>query len=303
MLHFLKKRILNAKYAIEKKIKLRCPQKHQIGPYSIELPPFHALAFTSKEYPLYDRFLPILAAALPQGTIVDVGANVGDTAISMARHTANPIIAIEGAPFFFDLLCKNVKKNGLQSQILCINKLIGNGDFNGNLHIHEGTGVLSESNHTIKLTPLDIILEKTDDIVLIKTDTDGFDHTILSSAYQTITKKSPLLFWENELRDDSDIEPYQALYHALLEKGYKEFYLFDNFGQFLCKTDSVKIIEDFNIYFLNQKKYLKHRTIYYLDILAVSEKHSQYVTSAIENYMATMQSLALNSKVDGHIHS
>ena len=293
MLYFLKNRLQNAKYAIEKKIKLRSSQRYQIGPYSIDLPAHHPLAFTCKEHPFYDCFLPILTAELPKGTIVDVGANVGDTAISMARHTSNTIIAIEGSQKFFDLLCKNVKKNNLQNQILCINQLIGSGDFKGELQVHEGTGVLKKSAHTTKLTSLDSILENIHDVVLIKTDTDGFDYNILSSAYQTINKSLPLVFWENELREDYDLESYQNLYRDLSEKGYQEFYLFDNFGQLICKTNSLKVVEDFNLYFLNQKKHLKHRTIYYLDILAVSEKNSQYAASAIKNYMASMGTLAI----------
>src|SRR5262245_28585822 len=59
-------------------------------PLGIELGPADNIARYYVEYRLYNRFLPMLCRHLPKGWIVDVGANVGDTAVGIARECSNP---------------------------------------------------------------------------------------------------------------------------------------------------------------------------------------------------------------------
>ena len=65
----------------------------KIGDYYILLPPEHKLPEYQAKGRLYDRFLPTLCLALPQDgeTIIDLGANVGDTAIAIVQRCDNPI--------------------------------------------------------------------------------------------------------------------------------------------------------------------------------------------------------------------
>jgi hypothetical protein len=68
-------------------------QSFKIGDYYILLPPEHKLPEYQAKGRLYDRFLPTLCLALPQDgeTIIDLGANVGDTAIAIVQRCDNPI--------------------------------------------------------------------------------------------------------------------------------------------------------------------------------------------------------------------
>src|SRR5215203_6027449 len=73
------------------------------GDVEIDLPGNHPLPRYQRDYPLYDRFLPMLVSRLPDtAQIIDVGANCGDTVAAM--YAANPrlrYLAIEPDPAFF----------------------------------------------------------------------------------------------------------------------------------------------------------------------------------------------------------
>ena len=53
----------------------------------------------------------------PHEVIVDVGANIGTSAIPFARHTACQIVAIEPVPELHAMLCRNIATNGLSGRI------------------------------------------------------------------------------------------------------------------------------------------------------------------------------------------
>lgn len=53
----------------------------------------------------------------PRDVIVDVGANIGTSAIPFARHTQCQVLAIEPVPELHALLCRNIAANGLDRRI------------------------------------------------------------------------------------------------------------------------------------------------------------------------------------------
>ena len=85
--------------------------RYRIGSVELELPLSHELPFYRHDHPSYDRQLGAIAAALG-GPVVDVGANVGDTAAAIREESGVPILCVEGDPTFFDLLERNAAKIG-----------------------------------------------------------------------------------------------------------------------------------------------------------------------------------------------
>jgi hypothetical protein len=70
----------------------------------LSLPPDHGLPKFQAEHVMYDRFLPELARCLEGGantTIIDVGANVGDTALAMVSHCKPRILCVDGFSEYF----------------------------------------------------------------------------------------------------------------------------------------------------------------------------------------------------------
>ena len=263
-------------------------KKYKVGEYQITIPSSSNLPRNQKKHPLYDKFLPVLATHLTQGTVIDVGANIGDTVVAMAQNCSNSFICIEPSDLFFNYLQKNAnrikKKDG--QQIKLIKEMVGSGNLSGSLiedgstaHI-EATDNQTESRHV----PLDALTNEYSDIVLIKSDVDGYDFDVICSAEKILLQSEPILFWENEIFDDFQYEEYKNLYGFLEEKGYTELYIFDNFGNVLLEKSNFKTLKDINTYLYSMTKHNATRTFFYTDVLASTEKRKLTLETAIVDY-------------------
>lgn len=56
--------------------------------------------------------------------VIDIGANIGDTALSFVNKGARTVIAIEAYPFTFELLKANIEMNGLQGKVIPFNAVV-----------------------------------------------------------------------------------------------------------------------------------------------------------------------------------
>lgn len=65
--------------------------------------------------------------------VVDIGANIGDTAIYFSVKGAKHVYAYELQPAFYKCALENIKLNNLENNITIINAAIGayNGEFHG----------------------------------------------------------------------------------------------------------------------------------------------------------------------------
>lgn len=77
-------------------------------------------------------------------TVVDIGANIGDTAIYFALKGARRVIAFEPFPKIFHIAQRNVKVNGLDDKIVLINAGCG---YDGEVRVREDI----ESNASTQL--------------------------------------------------------------------------------------------------------------------------------------------------------
>jgi len=67
-------------------------------------------------------------------TVVDVGANIADTAVYFALRGAKRVIAFEPFPKIFDIAQRNVKANGLEDKIILVNAGCG---YDGEVRVKE----------------------------------------------------------------------------------------------------------------------------------------------------------------------
>src|SRR5262245_56402881 len=86
--------------------------EHDYDGFSIRLPAGHMLPEYRERWQLYDAFLPRLAAFLqPGSTVIDIGANCGDTLAGMAmRNSRLHYLCIEPDPRFFTYLTSNIAR-------------------------------------------------------------------------------------------------------------------------------------------------------------------------------------------------
>lgn len=284
------------KYFFRKKA--RKDVKYHYKNFSILLPPDHLLPLYQKEHKRYDRFLPHLAKYIEeQKTVIDIGANVGDTLAGMFNENQKlNYICIEPDTFFSSYLEKNIKR--IQevfhsAKISNVKSLVGKAISNVLLEGAGGTkhAVFASNNipldqHLIKSKLLDTIILDLNckNVRLLKTDIDGFDWDAIDSASQLLLDQQPMIFFECQYDKDYQITNYQKTITHMNSIGYHNWTIFDNFGEILLRTDNFQNIFQIMNYVWKQNCGSSTRTIYYCDILAVTTKDESLIDKVVSEY-------------------
>jgi FkbM family methyltransferase len=255
------------------------------------LPIEHNLPVYQSEHFLYDKFLEILVASIPQKdfTVMTVGANVGDTLASLASvRTDCTYVNLEADSDFYTFLEWNsshiVKSTG--AKVINLKRFVGRSAEVNEMEGQFGTkhAKLDSALPIAKLVTLDeIVLESNlSHVELIIIDTDGFDWDILLSAAETISKYKPIIFFEMFLPTQQTLDFYMSEISNLSGLGYS-FTIFDNFGNLICKNQSIDKLLEIATYIFRQNN-IGTRTIYYLDVLASTEAKEDGIGKALKNY-------------------
>jgi hypothetical protein len=238
--------------------------KYQLGNLLIEMTDRHTLPYYQQQHKLYDRFLPHLSKSL-EGDVIDIGANVGATMAAMAQ--ANPqleFFCAEPQEHFFAALQQNKKlvEEKLGSKVRLMKNTIG----------------------TVGVTLEAVIQEFDYKPDLIKVDVDGMDYDVLNS-YKF--EQQPMIYFEADYQTETQLELFKKLIYDLNLKGYREYFLFDNFGAYMgsVKHDEINHIDNLFDYIWTLKQRRSTMTIYYLDILAVTPKDALRVSRSVNDYL------------------
>ena len=119
--------------------------------------------------------------------VVDVGANVGDTAIYFALRGANHVFAFEPYPYSYNIAKKNIKLNHLEDRITLLNEGCGKSGF---VTIKEdyknmgGTDLKNfEEGKKIRIVSLDEIVKKFNlKHATLKVDCEGCEYALILNA-------------------------------------------------------------------------------------------------------------------------
>jgi FkbM family methyltransferase len=230
--------------------------------YLVVLPFSHQLPVILKAYPSYSSNIVALAAEVqkkyPNFAFVDVGANIGDTAILLRSAGSFPIICVEGDTEFFQVLKRNV---GSFEDVYIENFfVVGDEEFEGVLVKEGGTAHPSRSksreNMVKNQAHLSDILQRHKSLAsrvkILKIDTDGYDIAILKAQQPLLQALKPVVFFEyipslfKQHRADG-----KALFKQLRSLGYQKMVVYDNFGSYLLTLDldQEELIEDIDHYF------------------------------------------------------
>jgi FkbM family methyltransferase len=242
----IEKIIFYSKYRLLKSIRIlfKIDQKIKIGSKTMLLPPDHPLSMWIPLYKDYDNFLPKLVKRINSNeSIIDIGANVGDTLFRFIDTNSKPnYFSIEADKYFFKYLKKNKEllEKEIQDRVILINELVGK-NLKGNLtqKSNLGSKFLVESPDGLETKSLDeIIIDKNiQNIKLIKIDVDGYDYNVLLSAMNEIKKSKPILFFEYmSLNKIEYIDVIKKLY----EIGYSEWTIINNYGSVIFENKDYK---------------------------------------------------------------
>ena len=228
--------------------------KIQIGNYIIKIPSKHLLIKIIKEQPIRDLFIGELAKIVtnkyPNREIIDIGANIGDTASIISSKSNATLILVEPSNYYFNFLTKNAKD--FPNKTILYNCMILDGEKIDGLLIHwGGTAFFNESNIENKILTKKIS-EISTNPSLIKIDTDGHDYKIINSNLDFIKIQIPILIFEIQIENDNDFNDITNLLFNLTSIGYTNFSLFDDQGFCLINTNDIKYITMLNSYLLKQ---------------------------------------------------
>ena len=171
----------------------------------LRMPLSHDLPVILREYPLYSDNLGRIAGQLftkyQNLSIIDVGANIGDSAVTIRRYAQVPILCIEGEPKFAELIGENVAH--MNPPPVIEESFVGTSGESLQAVVHNGTARLepaeADNGLSIRMKSLENILEERPSFQasrLLKIDTDGMDIAILNSAIAWISRQKPVLFFE-----------------------------------------------------------------------------------------------------------
>lgn len=227
----------------------------------LKIPLSHELPFIRARYPSYSTNIGRVAVALeakyPDLTMVDIGANVGDTVAIVRRLTHFPILCIDGDPRFFSLLEENSKQ---WQKILLENSFVGEttSSLTGHVEVVGGTGHLvpdSTSTTPIHTRTLSAILEAFPDFAapkIVKIDTDGFDTKIIKCEQGLLGRLKPVIFFEYDPYFFGNIDRDGfSVFDSLKSAGYTTAMFFENTGEFLvcADLDNFGLLEDLHHFY------------------------------------------------------
>jgi len=211
----------------------------QIGRFPCAIPLGHDLPFIWQNHPLYSTAVARIAAFLAESRAdfcaIDIGANIGDSALLIRNAVDCPILCAEADPLYFRLLEQNTADLPRVSRVRallaaesrtlhgCLERVSGSSRFRQN-----------PSGPSGETVTLDSVLEghpAFQHAQLLKTDTDGFDFEVLRGAETLLRRASPVLHFEFDptLLAGAGSDPW-ALMPFLQDLGYGPALAYDHTG-------------------------------------------------------------------------
>jgi FkbM family methyltransferase len=263
------------------RVLLRRDQPHRIGGHPVVLPPSHDLPFYQRRDPTYDDYaiglLAGLAAAAERTLVIDVGANVGDTAVAaLSAAPSIDVVSVEGAEAFTAYLRRNVAQFGDRARV--IDGFVGpiGSDVT---YSHDGS--TGGFQHVIRQDTVDVAtwvepaallaLRRGHDQVIWKSDIDGFDIHVLVQHWDVIDAGCRVLWFEYDpastLGDPADTE---RLIELLGDSG-RDLWVYDNLGRHMVDLRggpmAETVLRDLTRWLQEQRD--GYVAVLYLDVWAV----------------------------------
>ncbi|MDR1792460.1 MAG: FkbM family methyltransferase [Bacteroidales bacterium] len=200
--------------------------------------------------PLYDKALPRICKQLQtidnQLHIIDIGANIGDTASLICEQVnGSSILCVEGNKCFLHLLEYNVANFGTKNSIFIASKYCTDSSVNSKFvtSTEKGTAqlTLSENGESQEADTLDNIINKFPEFKkcnLLKIDTDGFEIMVLKGANELLSIQHPIIYFEfsPSLYMRNGQTPMELL-HLLIQNNYHKALFYNNYGESLGLFD------------------------------------------------------------------
>jgi len=188
----------------------------------------------------FGRLATALAQKYPALSVIDIGANIGDTAAIVKNAVDAPILCIEGDPYCFSILQRNIAQFG---NVTAYRQFLGDRDETISARLEKSTWnttiIPDQEGETavVQLLRLDSFLKEhalSEPYKLLKIDTEGFDVKIIRGASGLIDAVKPAIYFEYNRHNMDEIgEKGVDTLYWLKEKGYDDILFFEDNGQFI----------------------------------------------------------------------
>jgi FkbM family methyltransferase len=226
--------------------------RRRVQGVDLYLPWAHLLPDYARVGIAYGQNLVELAAALHARAqssspmqVMDIGANVGDSALQIMRRVDATVLCVEGDPYWIDFLTKNLGDNP-KATIEEVLLTAGEGEWADASPVR-ASGTTRFTQDADKLGALPTLSARAlrdkhpefAQLRLIKSDTDGFDPILVPAAAEAWSDSGPVLFFEFDpiLAKVADSRDPNALWDKLAKLGYSRLVIWDNTGDALGQLD------------------------------------------------------------------
>jgi len=168
--------------------------------------------------------------------VVDVGANIGDSAIYFALKGAKHVYAFEPYPYSYNIAMKNIKLNHLEDNITLLNEGCGKSGFVTIKEDYENTGRTTlkkfKEGKKIKIENLDEIVKKFNlRHAALKVDCEGCEYDLILNASDEALRAFNQIIIEYHYG-------YRNLVKRLRKAGFKVKYSAPKYGHNIEAEDS-----------------------------------------------------------------
>lgn len=220
--------------------------RFQVYGASLLLPFDHALPEYVRLYPGYStnvvRVAEAVSSKYPASPLIDVGANVGDTASFWRARVLSPILAVEGDAHWLPYLRANA---GQLPGVSLASVFLGTTAETVAMRADRSRGTSAfvpddAMGAAVEVCTPQQLLTRFPDFCgarLVKTDTDGHDYSIVR-GFLSEFRDPPVYFFEHDPSfGQAGVGQSNELRQALERANYGTTLWWDNFGRFLLAFD------------------------------------------------------------------
>jgi FkbM family methyltransferase len=264
-----------------------------LGAYNLRLPLSHELPFYRRHFADYAVNLGKVSFYVrqkyPELTIIDVGANIGDSVAIVHSYGDLPVLCLEGEPGFFQLLKENTVN---LSTVEIENTFIGApGDQVASIDARGGNAqvLLGQTPGRASICTLSEALSRHPRFAtakLLKIDAEGFDCRIINAETKLLKRNKPILFFEyypkcSELVGQKSF----SVFATLSSLDYSMILIYQNLGPYFMSLtlDQLDALQDLHQFISDLGGYCDVVAFHREDLeIAISLRAAEYASRALK---------------------
>ena len=228
----------------------RISVKRAVQGVQLWMPLSHKLPYYTHLFPDYGQNLVELVDEMSRESpyrfqILDVGANIGDSALQVLMRARVDVTCLEGDPFWQRYLRRNV---GDRPDVQVIDAILSASPLDralalrradGTTQMLPGSRAMTRRHDLLMVADLADHLTLQSPVRLLKSDTDGWDTSLIPALAEAFAATTPVLFFEFDPRlAEMTGSPTRSFWAELESRGYDLCVVWDNFGRLLGVADT-----------------------------------------------------------------